>query len=932
MKADLIREEFLKFFQSKGHTIAPGDSLVPKDDPTLLFTGAGMNQFKEYFLGIKRDLKRAATCQKCFRTGDIDNVGRTAAHHTFFEMLGNFSFGDYFKEDAIGWAWEFLTQKLKIKKQNLWASVYMDDTEAYDIWLKTIKLPKEKIVKMGDKDNFWPSEAKQKGPNGPCGPCSEIFFDRGVKPRGGHAPLRGGKAGCGKAGCSVGCSCGRFVEVWNLVFTQFNRKEGGILEPLPMKNIDTGMGLERLAAVMQGVHTNFQTDLFAPIVEAINLLCHSFTSFRTVSEERGRGPSEEESKKEVFRRATFGGQAQDDKQYVYTIADHVRAAVFLIADGVLPSNEGRGYVERMVIRRAARCLYELGIKEPFLYKLAPVVTDIMKSFYPQLPMRRENISQILLSEEERFSQTLEDGLRILQGLMAKSGSGLISGQDAFKLYDTYGFPFDLTESIAKSKGFKVDKDGFLKAMDLQKQASRKTSVLGGEIFVKTIANTIAQLAMPTEFIGYDTLASSANIVAILRDEKPVKRIEGPDSWEVWVILDKTPFYAESGGQVGDTGKIIKGQRSKVKGQREDAVELNVLDTKKFDQVIVHICKIKKGSIKVGDKVIAQIDGQRRLDIARNHTATHLLHSALRKVLGEHAHQAGSLVAQDRLRFDFTHFKALSDSQLGRIEEIVNSGIQQNNKVIASVMDLKEAISCGATALFNEKYQDKVRVVSAGDYSKELCGGAHIENTGQIESFKIISEASISAGVRRIEAVTGRYALDIEQRQRDILEELSVVFGVKKEELPEHLVFLQEKIKRLESALAKARLNMAVRQAQGFALTASQEPDKLKIIAREIEGADAPILRAMVDAIRKNAHKTAVLLAARSVDKVAIIAAFSGDLVKAGLDASVIIKDAVSIAQGTGGGRADMAQAGLRRPEKLKDVLGRFGKLVTEALK
>ncbi|OIO81664.1 MAG: alanine--tRNA ligase [Candidatus Omnitrophica bacterium CG1_02_43_210] len=827
MKADVIRDKFLRFFQSKQHKIIPSASLVPDDDPTLLFTGAGMNQFKEYFLGIKKDFKRATTSQKCLRTGDIENVGKTPAHHTFFEMLGNFSFGDYFKKDAIAWAWEFMAEELKIPQKKMWVSVYKDDDEAYDIWRNVVKIPADKIKKLGDKDNFWPSEAKQKGPNGPCGPCSEIYVGD--------------------------------VEVWNLVFTQFNRCEGGKLEALPIKNIDTGMGLERIAAVMQGVKSNFETDLFVPIIEVI--------------------------KNEAARAA--------HPEMAATIADHVRAAIFLCADGVLPSNEGRGYVQRMLIRRAVRFGKKLGIKGEFLYKLVPVVARVMKKQYPQLEARRENISMILLKEEERFSKTLHDGEQILQEIMKNSFSKQIKGEEAFKLYDTYGFPYDLTEEIAKEKGFYVDKDGFNKAMEAQRVTSRSSIALSTEIFAVTLAQKIKKLVKHTQFTGYDGLTSEAKVLQIFKNEEPVK--EAKENDQVWIALDETPFYGESGGQVGDTGQI-----------KASGALLEVLDTKSFDKIIIHICNVKKGSIKTGDNVTAQVDARRRLDIARNHTATHLLHGALRKTLGEHVHQAGSLVASERLRFDFAHFKALTPEQIKRVEELVNQDIQKDFAVSTKEMDLKEANKSGAQALFTEKYSDTVRVVSAGDNSRELCGGTHLENTGAIESFKIISESSVSAGMRRIEAVTGIFVSDV----------------IKREKIAAQQKAAKEKEDKVSTERDKARRSGLLNNTDAI-IKGSKIINGIKVVASELPDADVDDLRSICDKVRQLEPLAAILLVSHDNDKVSYVIAFSQDLVKKGFNAAKTVKDISRVVDGGGGGRPDLAVGGGKKPSGIKDLIKKF---------
>jgi len=843
MRADVIREKYLKFFESKGHKIVSSDSLVPKDDPTLLFTGAGMNQFKEYFLGIKKDLKRAATSQKCLRTGDVDNVGKTPSHHTFFEMLGNFSFGDYFKKEAIQWAWEFMTTELKVPEKRMWVSVYKDDSEAYDIWLNVVKLSKEKIVKMGDKDNFWPQEAKAKGPNGPCGPCSEIYVDK--------------------------------VEVWNLVFTQFNRCEGGVLEPLPRKNIDTGMGLERIAAVMQGVHSNFETDLFVPIINAINDEAATMGGCHSERSERDTHP-----------------------EMAATIADHIRAATFLIADGVLPSNEGRGYVERMLIRRAARFGKKLGIEDPFLYKLVPSVAAVMKKPYPELEARRENIALVLQNEEEKFSQTLEEGVQILEAFMKNAKHKEISGDVIFKLYDTYGFPYDLTEEMAKEKGFKLDKPGYQKAMSAQKETSRKSSAIAGEIFATTVAHKIKKLVNDTEFLGYDTLSCEAKVVLVLKKENVIESAGEND--EIWVVLDKAPFYGESGGQTGDTGRIYNNN-----------AEIAVLDTKMFDKIAVHVCKVKKGVLKSGDTVKAEVDSQRRSDIAKNHTATHLLQAALRKVLGEHVHQAGSLVAPDRLRFDFVHFKSLTPEQIERVEDLVNTSIEKNYRVSVKQMPQKEATASGAMALFGEKYEDEVRVVTIEDYSKELCGGTHLENTGQIGSFKIISETSISAGIRRIEAVTGKFVKGAIEKERVLQEQ-----AAKKE--------AEDKIK---AETDKARSKVLLEGVDEI-IKKSKIINGIKIMASEVRGAGIDDLRGLCDRIKSKEQGAAILLASKSEDKVSLVLVLSKDLVAKGMNAANIIKEISGVVKGTGGGRPDMAQAGGKDPSKLKEVFKRFEELIS----
>ncbi|TAM43408.1 alanine--tRNA ligase, partial [bacterium] len=632
MTADILREKFLAFFKARKHKIVESDSLVPKDDPTVLFTPAGMNQFKKEFMGFDAGFKRAATAQRCLRTDDLDKVGKTSSHHTFFEMLGNFSFGDYFKQEAIAWAWEFLTKELKISPDKLWVSVYQDDDEAYGIWKDKIGIPEKKIVKLGDKDNFWPAEAKAKGPNGPCGPCSEIFYDFGPE------------IGCGEKACDPSCSCGRFVEIWNLVFTQFNRKDDASLEPLPNKNIDTGMGLERLAAVMQGKQNNFETELFQPIIQ------------------------------EIQRSVEIETNPEDAKKFLYAVADHLRAAVFSIYDGIMPSNEGRGYVIRKIIRKSTLHLNNLGIKEAFLYRLVAIVAEIMRKPYPELTKRREEIAQIVLAEEKKFIDTLKDAPMNIRAAfttyarLAKEANGKEAGigKVAFELYDTYGIPLELTKDWLDKHAIDFPQEDykqvlqkeFEQAMQEQKARSKSGSTMKGDVFdVKGLGVKLKE----TKFVGYKENSCQAEILAILKDGKEI-------------ILDQTPFYAESGGQVGDTGKLINGKNV-----------FEVLSTQKIDNVFLHIGEVKSGSFKKGDKVAAQINVERRLSIARNHTATHILQAALREVLGSHVQQQGSMVAEEKFRFDFTHFKGLSNEEISRVEELANSFVSRNQAVSCKEM-------------------------------------------------------------------------------------------------------------------------------------------------------------------------------------------------------------------------------------------------------
>ncbi|MCX5668610.1 MAG: alanine--tRNA ligase [Candidatus Omnitrophica bacterium] len=716
MTADILREKFLAFFQARNHKIIESDSLVPKDDPTVLFTPAGMNQFKKEFMGQDYGFKRAATAQRCLRTDDLEKVGKTSSHHTFFEMLGNFSFGDYFKEEAISWAWEFLTSELNLSQDKLMVSVYKEDTEAYKIWKEKIGLPVGKIVKLGDKDNFWPAEAKTKGPNGPCGPCSEIFYDFGPD------------VGCKEKACDPSCSCGRFVEIWNLVFTQFNRKDDGSLEPLPNKNIDTGMGLERLAAIMQGKQNNFQTELFGPIIKEII---------------RGQSPS---------------GTVPENK-LLYAIADHIRAVVFSIYDGILPSNEGRGYVVRKIIRKSILHLNCLGIKDPFLYRLVAVVAQIMHKPYPELTKRQEEIAQRILIEEKNFIHTLSSSEELFEnkfaGFIQKPNPETV-GNIVFLLHDTYGIPLELTRQWLDKQKISFSLKAFQQAMEEQKARSKSGSAMKGDVFG---AKGLEIKVKESKFVGYKENSTEAIILAILKDESEINLVRR-------IVLDRTPFYAESGGQVGDAGKLISGKNV-----------FEVLDTRKIDNYIVHIGKIRLGVFKEGDSVTAQINIERRLNIARNHTATHILQAALREVLGNHVQQQGSLVSEEKFRFDFTHFKGLSKQEISKVEEVANSYINKNQVVSCKEMTFKEAKKAGALAFFEEKYGENVRVVAIGDISKELCGGTHIDNISKIGLIKIISEGSVASGIRRIEGVTAGFAEQfIKDQEQKVIQEAAKLCG------------------------------------------------------------------------------------------------------------------------------------------------------------
>ena len=870
MKSSELRQKFLDFFESKDHKVYPSASLIPTDDPTLLFTGSGMNQFKEQFLGHIKDSRRVVTAQKCLRTVDLERVGRSPGHHTFFEMLGNFSFGDYFKQEAIEWAWEFLTDVLGIPSQRLWVSVYEDDQEAFSIWKDKIKIPAGRIIKLGEKDNFWPSEAPSKGPDGPCGPCTEIFFDQGVD------------TGCQRPGCNPACECQRFIEVWNLVFTQFDRTSSGRLQPLPNKNIDTGMGLERLTAVVQGVKSNFQTDLFEPIVGHLSKLAN----------------------------CSYGQDGQTDRR-IMAIADHIRAVIFLISDGVSPSNQGRGYVERMLIRRAIGHSHALNIgKGPFLYKIVPIVVRIMKDCYPELLEHKDNISKVILSEEKRFQNIIEEAARIQEELMSalsRQGKDIISGEECFRLYDTYGLPLELVEANAERKGFKLDKKGFEEAMLRQRHLSRQGSQIKKTIFAETLAIKIKSKVKATKFVGYEKDSLKTRIVLILNDGKLVEVASQGD--DVQVVLEQTPFYGEAGGQIGDSGVIEKGR---------DA-QMEVTDTTVVDEISVHRGKVIKGQLAVGDKVIASVDRQRRENIKKNHTTTHLLQAALRQVLGAQVSQSGSLVSDKRFRFDFTHSGPVGTKDLDRIEEIVNQNIRKNVPVKIENMSLAQAKKEGVMAIFGEKYGEIVRAVIIDDCSKELCGGTHVGATGEIGLFRITSESAVAAGIRRIEALTGTEAY------KQIKKDLGVVSGLSRllnsppslitgrvEGLLSELKSYQKEIESLKGKIFRVEIEDLIK--------GSVQVKQVKIIVSYAEGVGAKELRARTDLIKERLKSAVIVLGAETAGKTLLVIALTGDLIKQGLDARRIVEEIAPLIGGRGGGRPDFAQIGSKDLAGLKRTL------------
>jgi alanyl-tRNA synthetase len=849
-----VRQDFLDFFRGKGHTIVPSAPLVPGNDPTLLFTNSGMVQFKDVFLGAeKRSYVRAADVQRCLRAGgkhnDLDAVGYTARHHTFFEMLGNWSFGDYFKKDAIAWAWELLTQVWKLPAERLLVTVYHTDDEAYALWHEMVGIPAERIVRIGDNkgapfasDNFW-----QMADTGPCGPCTEIFYDHGPE-------IAGGPPG------SPDEDGDRFIEIWNLVFMQFDRQPDGSLVPLPAPCVDTGMGLERLVAVLQHVHSNYEIDLFQALIKDV---------------------------------ARLTGTADLENKSLRVIADHIRACAFLIVDGVLPSNEGRGYVLRRIIRRALRHGWMLGVRQPFFHQLVGAVSALMGDAYPELPASRDLVERALKAEEERFAETLDAGMRIFEDVAARAQGTTIPGADAFRLYDTYGFPVDLTADIARERGMDVDMAGFDAAMEQQRQTARAAGRFGSGTGLP--ADLVAQLK-PTEFLGYDRLqADDLAVVALLRDGRPVQRLETGEQGVV--LLARTPFYAESGGQVGDTGTL----------QGADAT-FEVTDTHKLaGQFHGHVGQLSRGALAVGDVLSATVDAQRRGATILNHSATHLLHAALRSLLGTHVQQKGSLVAPDRLRFDFSHFQPVTAQELAEVERRVNAEIRRNHAAEIHQMGMQEALDFGAMALFGEKYGEHVRVLRMGDTSTELCGGTHVQRTGDIGLFKIVGESGVSAGVRRIEAVTGQGALDYVDAEEHRLAEAAALLGGNATEVVDKIRQLAERQKKLERELESLKAKAASGATADLAGQAS-DLHGVKVLAVRLEGFDAKALREAVDRLKQQLGDSVILLAGTDAGKAALVAGVNGSAmgrVKAG----ELLSHVAGQIGGKGGGRPDLAQGG-----------------------
>jgi len=871
-----IRGKFLGYFKERGHTIVESSGLIPKEDPTLLFTNAGMVQFKNLFLGQeKRGYTRAATSQKCVRAGgkhnDLETVGYTARHHTFFEMLGNFSFGDYFKKEAITWGWEFLTGVMGLPKEKLWITVYKDDDEAFEIWHETIGIPVDRIVRLGEKDNFW-----MMGDTGPCGPCSEILFDQGEE------------VGCGRPECNVECECGRYVELWNLVFTQFNRDDSGTLTPLPKPNIDTGMGLERLTAVMQGVTSNYDCDLFSEII----------------------GHLEEVSGKRYRTRS-------EDDVSIRVIADHARAVTFLIADGVLPSNEGRGYVLRRILRRAARHGKLLGLDKPFLHDMVPVVIEKMRGTYPELSDKESYLRKVVVNEEQRFMETLDAGLKILNEQMAlliKEGEKAIAGSVVFRLYDTFGFPVDLTDEAARSKGLLLDMAGFEKAMEEQREKARQSWKGSGEEEVADSYRRLSTAGVKTEFVGYEgNTETTSKVAAILKNDKSVDVLREGEKGEIFV--EQTPFYGEVGGQVGDVGVIEKG-----------TFLFEVWDTQKpLDDLFTHIGKVKKGEIHVGENVDLRTEEGTRRAIEANHSGTHILQAALKQVLGDHIKQSGSLVNAERLRFDFTHFAKIEDGEMERVEHIANQFIRANHPVTTDVLPRDEAIKTGATAVFDEKYGETVRLVKMGDFSKELCGGTHVLRTGDIGFLKIVSETSVAAGVRRIEAVTGgeavRYAGTVEKE----LKHCAGMFRTAPLELSERLEKVLVNQKELEREIEVLKGKLASRDSSDL-MGKTKEIDGVSVLATAVDAPDVKTLRDFGDKVRDRLRSGVILLGSKVEGKAMLLCMVTKDLTER-FHAGNMVKELAPLVGGKGGGRSDMAQAGGPKAEGLDDALRKFEDLV-----
>ncbi|EKN4705959.1 alanine--tRNA ligase [Yersinia ruckeri] len=845
-----IRQAFLDFFHSKGHQVVSSSSLVPNNDPTLLFTNAGMNQFKDVFLGLdKRAYTRATTSQRCVRAGgkhnDLENVGYTARHHTFFEMLGNFSFGDYFKHDAINFAWELLTSEkwFNLPKEKLWVTVYETDDEAYDIWANDVGVPRERIIRIGDKgaafasDNFW-----QMGDTGPCGPCSEIFYDHGDH-------IWGGPPGSAEEDGD------RYIEIWNIVFMQFNRQSDGTMLPLPKPSVDTGMGLERIAAVLQHVNTNYEIDLFRDLITAV---------------------------------ADVTGASDLSSKSLRVIADHIRSCAFLISDGVIPSNEGRGYVLRRIIRRAIRHGNILGAKETFFYKLVAPLITVMGPAADELKQQQAMVEQVLKTEEEQFARTLERGLALLDEELSQLTGDTLDGETAFRLYDTYGFPVDLTADVCRERNLKVDEAGFEQAMEAQRRRARESSGFGADY------NSLIRVDTASEFLGYDHIEQQATVIALFRNGEAVDEVHTGE--DAVVVLNQTPFYSESGGQVGDEGVL-----------KSAMADFIVSDTQKYGQAIGHLGQLSRGILRVNDSVDAVVDSMRRNRIRLNHSATHLLHAALRKTLGEHVAQKGSLVNDKYLRFDFSHFEAMKPEQIRQVEDLVNAQIRRNLPIQTELMELDEAKEKGAMALFGEKYDDQVRVLTMGDFSTELCGGIHANRTGDIGLFRILTESGTAAGIRRIEAVTGEGAMALLHQQSDLLQNIAHLVKGDSNNLTDKIRTVLDRSKALERELQQLKDQQAAQESASLSASAKQV-NGVKLLVSRLDNVEAKMLRTMVDDLKNQLGSAIIVLATTADDKVSLIVGVTKDLTNR-VKAGELIADIAQKVGGKGGGRPDMAQAG-----------------------
>ena len=876
MKGSEVRSRFLEYFEQRGHTVVASSSLVPASDPSLLFTNAGMVQFKAVFLGSeKRPYTRATSSQKCVRAGgkhnDLENVGVTARHHTFFEMLGNFSFGDYFKEGAIGYAWDFLVNVLGLDPERLWVTVYKDDDEAHDIWKHKIGVRPERIVRLGEKDNFW-----SMGDTGPCGPCSEIIYDQGPG------------VGCGRPECNIECECDRFLEIWNLVFMQYNRDENGELTPLPKPNIDTGMGLERITAVLQGVHSNYDTDLFIPIIDYISRI--SGVSY---------------------------GSNDDTDIAMRVIADHARASAFLVSDGILPSNEGRGYVLRRIIRRALRHGKTLGLKGMFLSKVAGIVAEEMGDVYTELKTRWGFVDKVISSEEERFLKTLDKGLAMLDQVISSTkakGQAMIPGEDVFRLYDTYGFPWDLTADIARGKGLEIDRDGFEREMERQREQARAASS-----FSHVASNTSSTAGnLCTDFVGYDSLSLNARVTGIFMpqpgQENPSfhegQAIESiSEGMEAFVVTDATPFYGESGGQVGDTGTM-----------RAPGLDAVVVDTLKPAQdLIVHRVKVEKGVLRKGQDLLLEVDVERRNAIMRHHSATHLLQSALRQVLGDHVHQSGSLVNETRLRFDFTHFAPLSHEEIDKIEDLINTHVLNDLPIKVDILPREQAIQRGAMALFSEKYGDEVRVVTMGDVSVELCGGTHCTRTGQIGLVKIISESGVASGIRRIEAIAGMESLKRFREFSVAIGSLSDSLKCTRNEILDRVEALREHVKEQERRIKDLKLSLMAGSGPGDEDEDIIESNGVRLLVKNINADNPSQMREAGDRLKQRIKSGIVFVASPMKNKLTFIIMLTDDMVQR-FDAGMLMKRICSKVKGRGGGKKLFAQGGADDPSIMGKVV------------